>query len=125
MTPEKLVELQRFRPHIEAALAYSDATHGWEDVAEMVAAGNAVFWPGPDSVIITETILDPRQKSLHFFLAAGRMSELEIMTPHILAWGKAQGCTKATLAGRKGWQRSFLSRTGWTPAPIVVMHKTL
>lgn len=122
---QNMLELQRLRPHIERALSYSDDTHLYDDVAEMVSADRAVLWSGPDSVIVTETILDPRRKSLHFFLAAGQMAELEIMTPHILEFGRMEGCTKATLIGRKGWQRSFLSRTGWSPSPLVMMEKTL
>lgn len=125
MTPEKLIEFQRFRPHIEAALSYGDDTHTFADVQEMVAAGRAVFWPGPASCIVTETVLDPRRKSLHFFLAAGKRSELEIMTPYILEFGRQEGCTHATLVGRKGWQRSFLARTGWEVSPVVYMTKTL
>ncbi len=125
MSAAKAMELLRFRPHIEAALAHGDDTHTFADVQDMVAAGKAVLWPGPASCIVTETVLDPRRKSLHFFLAAGRMAELEIMTPYILDWGKSEGCSHATLVGRKGWQRSFLSRTGWNVSPIVYMTKAL
>ncbi len=129
MTPyEKSLELIRLRPHIEAALGYGDDTHTFADVQEMVAAGRAVLWPGPagsSTCVVTETVLDPRRKSLHFFLAAGRMAELEIMTPFILDWGKSEGCSHATLVGRKGWQRSFLARSGWNVSPIVLMSKAL
>ncbi len=119
------VDLVAFRPYIESALAYGDDTHTFADVQDMVAAGKAQFWPAPSSCMVTELVLDPRRKSLHFFLAAGKMSELEIMTPHILEWAKSEGCTHATLTGRRGWQRSFLSRTGWTTDPTVMMHKAL
>ncbi len=122
---EKSVDLVAFRHHIEKALGYGDDTHTFADVQDMVAAGKAQFFPGPASCIVTELVLDPRRKSVHFFLAAGKMSELEIMTPHILDWAKSEGCTHATLSGRKGWQRSFLSRTGWQTYPIVIMHKAL
>lgn len=119
-------DIERFRPHIEAALAYGDGTRTYDDVAEMVAAGHAVFWPGPASCVVTETIIEPRAKTLHIFLAGGCMSEIEIMAPHILAWGKSEGCTLATLLGRPGWKRSFLTRTGWNVvADLVSMSKPL
>lgn len=120
-----MLEIERFRPHIEAALAYGDGTRTYDDVAALVAAGQATLWPGPASVVITETVLEPRSKTLHFFLAAGKMAELEIMTPHILDWGRSHGCSNATLIGRKGWQRSFLTRTGWRVAPVILMETTL
>lgn len=119
------VALERFRPHIEAALSYAGESHRYEDVAEMVSAGRAMFWPGPDSVIITETIEHPRSRVLHFFLAGGRLPELRAMTPLILDWGRSQGCTHASLLGRRGWQRSFLAHQGWTTSALVLMETTL
>jgi hypothetical protein len=118
-------DISAYRTHIERALAYGDDTHTYADVQEMVAAGRAVFWPGPASCVVTETILGPRRKSLHFFLAAGKLSELEIMAPHLLEWGRSEGCTRATLIGRPGWQRSFLTRTGWSVSPLILMGKDL
>jgi tRNA A37 threonylcarbamoyladenosine synthetase subunit TsaC/SUA5/YrdC len=91
----------------------------------MVAAGHAQFWPGPESLIVTETIAYPRRKHLHFFLAAGVRRELQAMTPYILDEGRSQGCTKATLIGRKGWQRTFLRDTGWTVSDLVLMERDL
>ena len=122
---QNVLDLQRFRPHIEAALSHGDDTHTFADVQDMVAAGKAQFFPGPASCVVTELVLDPRRKSLHFFLAAGRMAELEIMAPHILEFGRREGCTHATLIGRKGWQRSFLARTGWTKSPLILMERDL
>ena len=124
-TLDKLRDITRWKSYIERALAYGDGSRTYDDVAEMVAAGRALLWPGPASCVITETILEPRSKSLHFFLAAGEMRELEIMAPHILAWGKSEGCTTASLIGRKGWTRSFLARTGWRQLPLVIMQKDL
>lgn len=83
------------------------------DVVAAIDAGAMQFWPGTNSAIVTEIGVYPRCKVLHFFLAGGNAAELEAMTPFVLAWGRTQGCTKATLAGRKGWERSFLTRTGW------------
>lgn len=121
----ELLDISRFRPHISAALAYSGGTHQYEDVAEMIAAGRANLWPGPESVIVTEVIQHPREKHLHFFLAAGNRRELAAMHPLVCDWGRAQGCTKASLVGRKGWQRTFLAGAGWRVSDLILMERAL
>lgn len=91
----------------------------------MVEQGRAQFWPGPNSVLITEVVDHPRKKVLHFFLAAGNLRELNAMYPGVERWGKEQGCTAATLSGRKGWERVPASnRAGWQ-VKQVLMQKEL
>jgi hypothetical protein len=120
-----VVDLEGARPHIEAALSYGGHTHTFEDVREMIDRGEAIFWPGPNSALITQILEHPRLRTLHFFLAGGNLAELEAMLPGILAWAKeSQGCTAATLTGRKGWERTFLTREGWK-SQLVVMTKEL
>lgn len=116
--------LEQARPHIEAALGYSTGTHTFGDVVRMVDEGRLQFWPGPHSAIVTEIIEYPQQRTLHYFLAGGNLAEIERMLPEIEAWGRAQGCTAASLTGRKGWERTFLKREGWTSS-LVVMTKEL
>lgn len=118
------VDINDFRRYIEGALAYSGGTHTFEDVCEMVVAGTLQFWPGVDSAIVTEIINTPRQRSLHFFLAGGNLAELEAMVPGVCDWGREQGCTVAGLTGRRGWERTFLARTGWAPT-LVLFEKKL
>lgn len=117
-------DLQSYRAQIEAALVYSGHSHTFADVAQMIADGKAQFWGGPTSVIVTEIVLEPQQKVLHFFLAGGSLVELEEMTPIILKWAREKGCTRASLIGRKGWDRTFLKRQGWTNG-LVVLEKDL
>lgn len=117
--------LADYRPQIEAALAYAGWSHTFEDVVEAVEAGEAQAWYGPQSIVITQLDEAPRKKILHFFLAGGDIHELEAMTPGILRWGEAQGCTVARLVGRRGWTRGFLTRTGWTDTQLVVMEKPI
>ena len=122
--------VQNYRPQIRAALRYACGTdgrptHTVDDVIEMVETDLAQCWPGPRSVIITEVIDRPRRRVLHFFLAGGVMRELEAMTPLILEWGVTQGCDSASLIGRKGWERSFLARTGWSRNDSILMEKML
>lgn len=118
-------EISHYRRQIEAALQYADGTHTFDDVARQVANGDLQFWPGPRSVIITELQEHPQRRTLNFFLAGGDLAELERMTPGILQWGKTQGCARAVMLGRKGWERSFLTRTGWTLPELVVLEKDL
>jgi hypothetical protein len=112
-----------YRPQIEAALSKGGGTHSFDDVAAMIEDGRAQFWPGPRSVIITQIIDYPRKKVIHVFLAGGVMAEIQKMTPVIEEWAKAQGCSGATIIGRAGWQRSFLTHLGWK-STAVLMEKS-
>ena len=108
-------ELERLRHHVEAALEYSGGTHNFDDIAEMVQRNQLQLWPAKDSVVLTEIIVYPRLKNLHYFLAGGDLDELSRMRPMIESWGKSLGCTRVTLAGRRGWQKSFLKDEGYSP----------
>lgn len=118
------VALAPYRGHIEAALSYADESHRYEDVAAMIAAGEAQFWPGPASVVVTEVIDFPRRRVLNVFLAGGSLLELDAMLPLILDWGRTQGCTAATFTGRRGWARTFLTKQGWQQT-LVMFAKDL
>lgn len=114
------IDVNAFRRYIEDALVYSGGTHTFEDVTAAIDAGTLQLWPGLSSAVVTEVVDAPRQRILNFFLAGGNLAELETMLPIILAWGKEQGCVKATLVGRKGWERTFLTRKGWKLSQVVL-----
>ena len=102
--------LASYREGLEKALRYDTEGRTFDDVVEQVSSGHAQFWPITyHSVIVTQV----SGKTLHYWLAAGRIAELEAVTPLILDFGRDTGCTRATLTGRQGWIRSFLSGTGW------------
>lgn len=107
-------QLDRLRHHVEAALEYSGGTHNFDDVAEMVEQNRLQLWPAKDSVVLTEIIVYPRLKNLHYFLAGGDLDELSRMRPLIESWGKSVGCTRVTLAGRSGWSKTFLKDEGYS-----------
>ena len=107
--------LERLRQHVDAALEYSRGTHNFEDIAEMVEDHRLQLWPAKNSVVLTEIIVYPRLKNLHYFLAGGDLDELSQMRPLIESWGKSVGCTRVTLAGRKGWAKTFLKDEGYSP----------
>jgi hypothetical protein len=100
---------------VEAALEYSGGTHNFDDVAEMVEDHRLQLWPAKDSVVLTEIIVYPKLKNLHYFLAGGDLDELSRMRPLIESWGKSVGCTRVTLAGRRGWSKTFLKDEGYSP----------
>jgi hypothetical protein len=108
-------QLDRLRHHVEAALEYSGGTHNFDDVTEMVEGHRLQLWPAKDSVVLTEIIVYPRLKCLHYFLAGGDLDELSRMRPLIESWGKSIGCTRVTLAGRRGWAKTFLKDEGYSP----------
>jgi hypothetical protein len=113
------------REILQPALDYAGGTHLWEDIHQGIAEGRYLLWPGVRSAILTEIIEYPRQRTLHFFLAGGNIAELEAMVPGIIEWGRSKGCTSASLTGRMGWSRSFLTRTEGWKSTAVVMTKEL
>jgi hypothetical protein len=121
----KAFDIAPYRSQIEAALVYADATHTYDDVARLIAAGELQAWPGPASVIVTELVEYPRKTVLNFFLAGGNLRELRAMAPLICEWGKAHGATHATFTGRKGWERSFITREQGWDASLTFYSKAL
>ena len=111
----ELKEFERLRHHVAAALEYSGGTHKVEDIAEGIRREQFQLWPGRNSVVVTEIIVYPQLKDLHFFLAGGDLDELRMMRPIIESWGKEIGCSRVSLAGRKGWERTFLKGEGYEP----------
>lgn len=108
-----------YRSQIEAALEYSGGTHEFEDVVRAVLESRMQLWPGKRSVAVTEVVKYDRKKVLHIFLAGGEMDELIDMIDSAAEWGRTQGCTSLTMAGRKGWER-VLNSHGFNPVMIVL-----
>lgn len=106
---------ERLKPQIAAALEYAGGTHTLDDVRDFLAAGRVQIWPGVDSVVITEFVEFPQMRTLNYWLAGGDMAELVDMENCIAPWAKAHGCTRITLHGRKGWERTFLAGRGYSP----------
>lgn len=118
LNPE--VHFSDLAPYISAALEYSGGSHSLEDIRQGLADSQLQCWPGVRSVVITQIQQMPQRKELHLFLAAGDLTELRALYPIIMDWGRAQGCTVATFTGRKGWERTFLTREeGWRSRMIL------
>lgn len=108
-------EWARCRPWLEAALEYDGGFHGLADVRAAVEAGEAHFWPGVRSAVVTQFWDFPRLKAIHYWLAGGELDEIvEQMQPTINAWGRAHGCEKSIICGRLGWKKP-LAACGYEP----------
>jgi hypothetical protein len=94
-------------PFLEPAIEMMDGLHCGASVLGMILERRAELWPGKASAIVTELVDYPHGRSLHFWLAGGDLEELKTMEPEILAWGRARGCSHATISGRRGWLRKL------------------
>ena len=117
---DQFAELYRCRRWIDAALEYAGGTHTFNDIATGVLSGRFQLWPNKNAAVVTEIVVYPQLKDLHYFLAGGDIEELKQMRPIIEAWGKSVGCTRVSLAGRKGWAKTFLKDEGYEPRWFVL-----
>jgi hypothetical protein len=117
-------DISAYRGYIEAALEFAGHSHTFDDVAALVASGDAQFWPGAHSAVVTQIVSYPQYRALSIWLAGGELPEIELMAPTILEFGRRNGCKVASFVGRRGWERTFLARTGWQPR-LVVFEKPL
>lgn len=101
-------EWRRCGPWLAAALEHARGSHTLDDVRAMVETGQARFWAGGRAAMVTEIHDYPRLRALHFWLAGGDLAELrDVLRPMAENWAKARGCTRATIAGRRGWARAL------------------
>lgn len=114
-----MLDIEQYRGLIEKALRYSGGTHNSDDIIQSVMAGRMQIWPAKNSMAITEIIVYPRKKALHVFLAAGDKAELLDMIDAAREWGRSQGCTIMTTAGRFGWER-VLGNVEWKKSMVVL-----
>jgi hypothetical protein len=107
-------EWSRCKPWIAAALEHDGGLQTLEAVERAIEAGEAHFWPGKASAIVTQFWDFPTGRALNFWLAGGKLDELmNHMRPAIEAWGAEHGCNRFIIAGRPGWARA-LKPDGYT-----------
>lgn len=108
---------------LDEALSY-DGNHTLGDVLRKILHGEAQLWEEDDAVIVTEIQQYPRARVVHFWLAAGDLGAVVRLSHRVMAWAKRDmHCEKATLAGRKGWERALASE-GWEPT-VRIMGRDL
>lgn len=105
-----LVKTLQCKKWIEDALAYSGDTHDFAHVLQAILNGSMQLWPSERGCVVTEIVVYPKKKVLHIFLAGGELDQILDMEGSLIEWGKMQGCSSLTLAGRKGWIRTLKDR---------------
>jgi hypothetical protein len=112
------MDFERVSGYLQEALGYTGNTHTLDNVRQGIADGVLQLWPAVTSALVTELILYPTGlKVVNFFLAGGNLDEVRSLYPIALGWARSQGCTRATFTGRRGWERTFLTREeGWSPS---------
>lgn len=114
MTPQFLAWLidnwVRCEPFIQRAVDRAngsfDINHAWSEIMR----GNAQFWPGERSAVITKIEVHPSGiKSVLGWLTGGEdLEEIAALEARISTWAKnTMGCTRAEIIGRRGWMRAL------------------
>lgn len=85
----------------------------WKSIEE----GRRQLWLGEHGAAVTEILNFATERILHVLLAGGDMAQIRDFEESAAAWGRAQGCTKMTLCGRKGWERVL---TNWRPVEVIM-----
>lgn len=117
MTREEFAEL------ISPALEHAGSTHSVDDVLAMLARGEAQAWIGERSVLVTRIDDHPRAKVLTHWLGGGDLEEVgRTLRRRAEAWGKEQGCDRAWIIGRPGWERE-LKDEGFAPAARLLVKE--
>lgn len=102
------------------ALAYTEGTHTFDDIVNMIMTNRVLWWPLPNSFLITEILHYPRKKYLHVFLAGGDLTEIKSMNDELKRAAKLAGCAGVSLAGRRGWVKA-LKDIGWQESTVTVL----
>lgn len=114
---EKVITLMRamlkYKLDIEAALNYSNNSHSFDNIVDMVVTGTVHFYELKNSYILMEIQTFPNHKVYHVFLAGGEKEELLDVHPWMLENAKTLGCKFVSICGRLGWVKE-LKQHGWT-----------
>lgn len=115
----------RFEDVLMPAIDRAGGTHHPRDVLDGLMSGDYQLWTYGDSAVVTEIYEYPRKKVCHIFLAGGNMQDIRELHVMIEEWAKEKGCSSLSLAGRKGWARSFLTSDQDWSIDLVLMSKDL
>lgn len=110
-------EWDRCEPWLEAALATARDDRTLDDIFYAVVMGEMQFWPGRESAMVTQLLDHPNgRRECNVLLGGGTLDELEQMLVEIERFATANTATVMTVLGRRGWERSFLTRkAGYLP----------
>lgn len=115
-------------PNLYRALQETDGSYDVATIENMIAEGLVQLWARYESFVLTELKVAPTgKKYLHIFLCAGAMPDLDLrgLYPVLEEFARREQCCMMTMIGRKGWERTFLTKDeGWT-VPYSVYRKEL
>lgn len=97
------------RPLAVEALA-RDGDHTIATLEQAVREGRAHLWLGDGAAMVTEFEHYPLTKVIRVWLGVGDMAALLDMQAQVEAWAKTQGCAKAVIFTRPGWERVLRQR---------------
>ncbi|MBC7168426.1 hypothetical protein [Phenylobacterium sp.] len=103
---------RRARRWLLPALAPGDG--GEVELLRELAAGRAQLWIGDQAAVVTQCVATAEGRSLHIWLAGGRLAGVLALREGVEAWARGQGCGAVTLEGRPGWAR-VLRPHGYAP----------
>jgi hypothetical protein len=94
-------------PLLQNAIDRMDGWASLDQVLEAIMDDRAQYWPGKDTVLVTQIMHYAAGKTLRFSLVGGRMEEAWQLHDRALAWARTQGCIRAEILGRVGWIREM------------------
>lgn len=105
----------RCAPWLQRALDRG-GTQGFalDEVRRRVTEGGAHFWPGQRSAGVSEVTRD-----FHIWLFGGELTEMWAMERAVSDWSRANGLSRVTIKGRKGWER-VLAPIGYRAETLLV-----
>lgn len=112
--------MEQLRQWLQPALDRGGNTHSFEDVIAEIQAGTMQLWTGPKGAAVTMIYDFPRKRFLHVFLAGGELDQVRDFVPSMEEFGRLNGCTQMSLAGRRGWARVL---EGWNPGHAVLIKE--
>lgn len=81
-------------------------THNKEHLWQRLIERRALFWPGERCAMVTEVKNYPTGfRVFHGWLAGGDLDEIVARIPQLENFAQRNGCHRATIDGRRGWQR--------------------
>lgn len=92
---------------LEPALKAGGDRDSREEIELLIEAGRAQLWVGDGGALVTQLVKAGDRRFVHAWLGGGALRALLDMRGGVEAWGRAMGCTHASIDGRAGWGRVF------------------
>ena len=108
-------------PHIASALERSGNTHHLNDVYYLLLNKEAALFVGEKSAVVTQEMILPVGRQLHFWLAGGDLDELVEIEADVEAAAREKGIKRFSIVGRKGWRNKL---PGYREAGIILTKES-